>query len=53
MKKKLQKRVDNIYSDASKEGRVTNKWGNEYRLFVLISNYIEGAYYQYYNGSII
>lgn len=48
MNKKLQQRIDSVYSEISKEGRVQTKWGNEYRLFLLVSRYVEDAYYQYH-----
>ena len=38
--KKMQRAIDKIYSNVVKENRVPTKWGNEYRLFSLISNYI-------------
>lgn len=45
--KDLQKRVDDIYVEISKEGRVQARWGNEYRLFMMVSKYVPSAYYQY------
>lgn len=45
--KKLQQRVDNIYSDIGKEGRVRTRWGNEYRLYMLVSKYVAKTHYQY------
>lgn len=48
MNQKLQQRIDDIYSEISKEGRVQTKWGNEYRLFLLVSRYVKDAYYQYH-----
>lgn len=46
--KGLQQRVDDIYSDISREGRVQARWGNEYRLFMLVSKYVSGTHYQYH-----
>lgn len=46
--KKMQKKMDKIYSDIVKEDRVPVKWGNEYRLFSLISNHNIHAQYQYH-----
>lgn len=48
MNQKLQQRMDDIYSEISKEGRIQTKWSNEYRLFLLVSRYVEDAYYQYH-----
>ncbi len=44
----LQQRVDDIYSDISREGRVQTRWGNEYRLFMLVSKYVSSTHYQYH-----
>lgn len=45
--KELQKRVDDTYVEISKEGRVQARWGNEYRLFMMVSKFVPSAYYQY------
>lgn len=46
---KVKKEVDKIYSDIVRENRVPTKWGNEYRLFSLISRYNANAQYQYHS----
>lgn len=46
---KVKKEVDKIYSDIVRENRVPTKWGNEYRLFSLVSRYNANAQYQYYS----
>ena len=46
--KKMQREIDKIYSDIVKENRVPTRWGNEYRLFSLISSYNADAVYQYH-----
>ena len=48
MNRKLQQRVDDLYSQISKEGRVQAKWGNEYHLFMIVSKYVKDTYYQYH-----
>lgn len=48
LNKKLQQRVDKLYSEISREGRIRTKWGNEYHLFLLISKYVHNATYQYH-----
>lgn len=45
--KELQKRVDDTYVEISREGRVQARWGNEYRLFMMVSKFVPSAYYQY------
>ena len=47
--KKIRMQVDKIYSDIVKENRVPTRWGNEYRLFSLISTYNSNAQYQYHS----
>lgn len=46
--KKIRNEIDKIYSDVVKENRVPTRWGNEYRLFSLISGYNANAQYQYH-----
>lgn len=46
--KRLQQKVDVIYSEIGKEGRIQTKWGNEYHLFMLISKYVQDTHYQYH-----
>lgn len=46
--RKIRSEVDKIYSDVVKENRVPTRWGNEYRLFSLISNQNSNAQYQYH-----
>lgn len=47
--RKIKKEIDKIYSDIVRENRVPTKWGNEYRLFSLISKYNANAQYQYHS----
>lgn len=46
---KIKKEVDKIYSDIVRENRVPTKWGNEYRLFSLVSRYNTNTQYQYHS----
>ncbi|MBQ8247517.1 MAG: hypothetical protein IJZ42_10325 [Lachnospiraceae bacterium] len=48
-KGKIKRQIDKVYSDIVKENRVPTRWGNEYRLFSLISNYNSNAQYQYHS----
>lgn len=47
-RKLMQNHIDRIYSEIVKENRVPTRWGNEYRLFSLISCYCSDAVYQYH-----
>ena len=46
-KKRLQNKIDIIYSVVVSENRVPVKWTNEYHLFSIISSLVEDAVYQY------
>ena len=46
-KKELRKRANRLYKYAKESGLVNSKWGNEYRLFALISRYVKNVIYQY------
>lgn len=48
IRKRLQNRVDIIYSEIAKEGRIQSKWGNEYLLFMTVSKFIGKVQYQYH-----
>ena len=41
------KKLNNLYTAMAKENRVNTKWGTEYKLFVLVSKFVDDAVYQY------
>lgn len=45
--KRTASRLDELYTEMAKESRITTRWGNEYKLFMLISKIVEDAKYQY------
>ena len=46
-KKELRRRANQLYKIAKEEGIINSKWNNEFRLYSLISRYVEKVYYQY------
>lgn len=48
IEKRFRNKLNSIYSQMASERRIQTKWGNEYRLFVLISNFVDEAIYQYH-----
>lgn len=47
--KAYQKRkLDLLYKEIQKEGRVPSKWSNEYKLYVAVKHYVPDAKYQYH-----
>jgi hypothetical protein len=45
--KNKRRKLNKLYSDMTKENRVNVKWSSEYKLFDLISKYVNDAIYQY------
>lgn len=41
------KKLNKLYTAMAKENRVNTKWGTEYKLFVLVSKFVDDAFYQY------
>lgn len=41
------KKLNKLYTAMAKENRITTKWGNEYKLFMIVSDLIPDAAYQY------
>lgn len=41
------KKLNKLYTAMAKENRITTKWGNEYKLFMIVSSLIPDAAYQY------
>lgn len=44
---KKKHKLNLLYSEMIKEKRVPTKWSNEYKLFSIISNFVDGTIYQY------
>lgn len=45
--KELQNRVDDVFNQISREGRIQTRWGKEYQLFMIVNKLVPYAYYQY------
>ena len=40
-------KLDMLYKEIKKEGRVPSKWSNEYKLYITVKRYVPDAKYQY------
>ncbi len=45
--KKRRKKLRDLYNEMAKENRITTRWSNEYKLFMIVSKLVKDAVYQY------
>lgn len=45
--KKRRRQLHDLYNEMLKENRIATKWGNEYKLFMIVSKLVKDAVYQY------